>query len=76
MNCRSTGLRLLAVSSYDAVLESGIGRKEILDLDGLGISSTNEDLWEYTLADDEVGREGLVRDIDNGRGPVVDGDPG
>ena len=64
------------VPSEDQNLESGVGREQVMDLDGLSVRDPDEDLRENALPDDEVGGGCLVRIVDDQRRGIADAGAG
>lgn len=64
------------VPSEDQDLESGVGREQVVDLNGLGVRDTDEHLRKHTLPDDEVGGSRLVYVVDDRRRGIADAGAG
>ena len=47
-----------------------------MDLDRLGVGNADEDMWGHALPNDNVGRDALVRIVDDRRGGITNADAG
>ena len=64
------------VPREDQDLESGVGREQVVDLNGFSVRNADEHLREHALPDDKVGTVRLVCVVDDRGGGVADAGAG